>query len=63
MDFMDFGCAQPFLIILIIRVRIFIPCLPWQYNRGNPAGLPLSVCRHLDSDQGPPPCQGDTLTS
>ena len=21
------------------------------------------LCRHLDSNQGPPPCQGDTLTS
>ena len=23
----------------------------------------FSLCRHLDSNQGPPPCQGDTLTS
>lgn len=21
------------------------------------------MCRHLDSNQGPPPCQGDTLTN
>ena len=20
----------------------------------------INLCRHLDSDQGPPPCQGDT---
>ena len=36
---------------------------PKSSASANSATGAFLLCRHLDSDQGPPPCQGDTLTN